>query len=241
MEEQRLHDIIYVTASDSPLPLTPAQTEQTQFIAPPTTPLPTRSTNVAPITSAAGAGTPRDSSILPGGRLTAPSTTSARTSPVPKLPSDVLSPSDRFILDEVIRHVQSTHPSLLPQPDLSQPIVWDGYHYKRISPISVLSLSNHFYVMLNVLSATLRRILSSASRELTSSLQLIPHLSLLIVIGSTISAHIRRLQHISPIMNTNPVIRFWKIPTTFLLLLFLRLNVVPTKSTPLRHVEFRTG
>ena len=43
----------------------------------------------------------------------------------------MLSPSDRFILDEVIRHVQT---SPLPQSDLSQPIVWDGTHYKRISP-----------------------------------------------------------------------------------------------------------
>ena len=134
MEEQRLDDIIYVIASDSPVTLTPAQTEQTQFIAPPTTPLPTRSTTVAPISYAAGAGTPRDSSILSGGRLNAPSTTSARTPPVPKLPCDALSPSDRFILDGVIHHVQSTHPSPLPQPDLSQPIFWDGYHYKRISP-----------------------------------------------------------------------------------------------------------
>ena len=134
VEEPRLDDIIYVIASDSPVTLTPAQTEQTHFLAPPTIPLPTRSTTVAPISYAAGAGTPRDSSILPGGRLTAPSTTSAHSPPVPKLPSDVLSPSDRFILDEVIRHVQSTHPSPLSQPDLSQPIVWDGYHYKRISP-----------------------------------------------------------------------------------------------------------
>ena len=91
----------------------------------------TRSTTVASITSAAGAGTPRDSSILPGGRLTVPSTPLAHT---PKLPSDAFSPSDRFILDEVICHAHSTHPSPLSQPDLSQPIVWDGYNYKRISP-----------------------------------------------------------------------------------------------------------
>ena len=51
-----------------------------------------------------------------------------------RLFSDVLSPSDRFILVEVIRHVQTTHPSPLSQPDLSQPIVWDGTRYKRVSP-----------------------------------------------------------------------------------------------------------
>ena len=45
-----------------------------------------------------------------------------------------MSLSDRFILDEVIRHVQATHSFPLPQPDLAQPPVWDGYHYKRISP-----------------------------------------------------------------------------------------------------------
>ena len=45
-----------------------------------------------------------------------------------------MSPSDRFILDEVIRHVQTPHSSPPYQPDLSQPIVQDGYHYKRVCP-----------------------------------------------------------------------------------------------------------
>ena len=115
VEEQRLDDIIYVIDSASPITMTPAQTEQTQFIAPPPTPLSTRSTTVAPITSV-------------------PSPPSAHNPPIPKLASEALSPSDRFILDEVIRHVQTTHPSPLPQPDLSQPTIWDGSHYKRISP-----------------------------------------------------------------------------------------------------------
>ena len=114
--------------------MTPAQTEQTQFIAPPPTPLPTRSTTVAPITSAAGAGIVPDSSILPRGTLAVPSPPFAHNPPVPKLTSDALSPSDHFILDEVICHVLTTHPSPLHQPDLSQPTVWDGSHYKRISP-----------------------------------------------------------------------------------------------------------
>ena len=114
--------------------MTPVQTEQTQFIVPPPTPLPTRSTTVVPTTSAAGAGIIPDSSILPGGILAAPSPPSAHNQPIPKLTSDALSPSDRFILDEVIRHVQTPHSSPLSQPDLSQPMVLDGYHYKRISP-----------------------------------------------------------------------------------------------------------
>ena len=134
VEEQRLDDIIYVIDSPSPVTMTPAQTEQTQFIAPPPTPLPTRSTTIAPITSAAGAGIIPDSSIHPRGILAAPSPPVAHNPFVPKLTSDLSSPSDHFILDEVIRHVQTTHPSPLPQPDLSQPIVWDGTHYKRISP-----------------------------------------------------------------------------------------------------------
>jgi hypothetical protein len=44
-----------------------------------------------------------------------------------------LSPSDRFILDEVIRHNRSTQTSPLSPPELSQPIVSDGYHYKQIN------------------------------------------------------------------------------------------------------------
>ena len=56
VEKHRLDDVIYVIDSASPVTLTPAQTEQTQFIAQPPTPLPTRSATVVPITSAAGAG-----------------------------------------------------------------------------------------------------------------------------------------------------------------------------------------
>ena len=47
---------------------------------------------------------------------------------------DALSDSDQVTLDEVTCHVQTTHPSPPAQPDLSQPIVWDGTQYKRISP-----------------------------------------------------------------------------------------------------------
>ena len=46
-------------------------------------------------------------------------------------------------------------------------------------------------------------------------------------------------------MNTNPVIRFWKIPTTFLLLLFLQPNVwankvqtVATHGVPDKAMEY---
>ena len=99
VEEQRLDDIIYVIDSDSPITMTPAQTEQIQFIAPPITPLPTRSTTAASIPSAA-----------------------AHIPPILTFHSDALSPSDRFILDVVIRHTQPTNPSPLPQLDLSQPI-----------------------------------------------------------------------------------------------------------------------
>ena len=99
VEEQRLDDIIYVIDSASPITMTPAQTEQTQFIVLPPTPLPTRS-----------------------------------SSPPTHNPSFSKLTSDRFILDEVIRHVQTPHSSSLSQQDLSQPIVQDGYHYKRISP-----------------------------------------------------------------------------------------------------------
>ena len=62
-----------------------------------------------------------------------PSTTPTHSLPVLTLPSDTLSPSDRFILDEVIRHNHSTQTSPLPPPELSQPIISDGYHYKQIS------------------------------------------------------------------------------------------------------------
>ena len=41
-----------------------------------------------------------------------------------------------------------------------------------------LSLSNHFYVTLTVISATLRRVLSSVLRVFTWSHQMTPHLSL---------------------------------------------------------------
>ncbi len=109
VEEPRLDDIIYVVASDSDVTLTPDQAEQTQFIAPHMPPLTTRSATVIP------------------------STTPTHSLPVPTLPSDALSPSDRFILDEVIRHNHSTQTSPLPPPELSQPIISDGYHYKQIS------------------------------------------------------------------------------------------------------------
>ena len=59
------------------------------------------------------------------------------------------------------------------------------------------------------------------------------YLSLPIVIGSMICMHTLKLHHVSTTTNTNPVTRFWKMPTTFLLLLFLQLSVAPT---PLRHV-----
>ena len=182
VEEQRLDDIIYVIDSPSPVTMTPVQTEQTQLIAPPITPMPTRSTTVASITSAAGAEIIPDSSILPRGILAAPSSPSAH----------------------------------------------------------ILSPSNHFYLTLTVISATLRRVLSFVLREFTLSHQMTPYLSLLIVIGSTICTHTLRLHHVSTTMNTKPVTKFWQIPTTFLLLLFLQLTVAPTKFTPLRHVEFRT-
>ena len=55
VEEQRLNDIIYVIDSASPITMTPAQTEQTQFIVLTPPLLPTRSTTVASTTSAAGA------------------------------------------------------------------------------------------------------------------------------------------------------------------------------------------
>ena len=54
VEEQRLDDIIYVIDSASPITMTPAQTEQTQFIVLPPPLLPTRSTMLASTTSAAG-------------------------------------------------------------------------------------------------------------------------------------------------------------------------------------------
>jgi hypothetical protein len=38
-----------------------------------------------------------------------------------------LSPSDRFILDEVIRHVQTSHASPSSHSDLSQPMVLKEY------------------------------------------------------------------------------------------------------------------
>ena len=112
--------------------MTPAQTEQTQFVVLPPPPLSTRSTTLASTTSAAGAGIVPDSSILPRGTLVAPSNTSAHPSSVPKLHSDALSPSDRFILDEVIRHNHSTQTSPF-SPHESQPTTSDGYHYKQVS------------------------------------------------------------------------------------------------------------
>ena len=106
--------------------------------------------------------------------------------------------------------------------------------------VHALSPSNHFYVTLTVISATLRRILSSVLRVFTWSRQMTPHLSLPIVIGSMICMHTLKLHHVSMTTNTNPVTRFWKMLTTFLLLLFLQPSVAPTKFTPLRHVELRT-
>ena len=163
VEEQRLDDIIYVTASDSPATLTPAQAEQTQFIAPPMTPLPTRSTTVASITSAAGAGTPRDSSIPPGGRrLTAPSTSPTHTPPVLKLPSDALTVS--FLMRSFAMYrVRILHRSL--NQTCHNQLFGTAIIINELALISVLTLSNHSYVTLAAIFATLRRILSSISRE----------------------------------------------------------------------------
>ena len=110
VEEQRLDNITYVVDTDSPVTMTAAQTEQTQLLATPLTPLATRSTAPTLSTSAAGAGIVPDSSILPRGLLAAPSLSSAHSPATPNSP-DALSASDRFILNEVIRHVQTTHPS----------------------------------------------------------------------------------------------------------------------------------
>ena len=186
------------------------------------------------------AGIIPDSLILPRGILAALSTPSAYKSPVPKLTSDALSPSDRFILDEVIRHVQTTHPSPLPEPDLSQPSVWDGTNYKRISPRTCSKSAKPFlrYVDLDFCDTSARTQVRITGVYVTH--QMTPHLNLPIVTGSTTNTHTLRLQHVSTTMNTNPVTKFWQIPTTFLLLLFLQLSVAPTKFTPLRHVEFRT-
>ena len=130
VEEQ----LLLIIDTDSPVTMTAAQTEQTQLLAAPIPPLATRSTASTLSTSAAGAGIVPDSSILPRGLLTAPSLSSVRTPSTPNLSPDTLPASDRFILDEIICHVQTTHPSPPAQPDLSQPIVRDGTHYKRISP-----------------------------------------------------------------------------------------------------------
>ena len=180
-------------------------------------------------TSAAGAGIVPVSSNLPGAILAAPSLSSARIPTNPTLPSDALSDPDQFILDEIIRHVQATHPSPLPHTILSQPIIWDGTHYKRISPRTCSKTVRPFLRYVTVISGTLRRVLSSASRESTLSPQMTVHLSQRIIFGSTIRKRTRSHQHVSKIMSTNPATKFQPIQLTSLLLLSLQLSVIATR------------
>ena len=97
---------------------------KTQSSTKPLTPLTIRSTVFASHTHAAGADT------------TPPSPPTAQTPTGRQSPSDSMSNTDRFILNEVVRHEESTQSvsQTLHRLNLSQPVVWDDTHYKRISP-----------------------------------------------------------------------------------------------------------